>query len=131
MLELTTEKNNVDTENTNIVNISNENDDIENQELKRNFYFKNNKTMNSSSTQINNKVEELSNNSSSKSINTIVNSHSNSRVFIENSKTRNMLFKLNFDNVKRSPANGNYILLLLLYIQLLLLYYLIIYVNFF
>jgi len=102
ILELKTEKNNIDTENINIVNINNENE-IEVTELKRNFSFKNSKIL-SPSSHTNNKNETLPKSSSVKSINTIVNSPSASGIFSESPKS-NILSGLNYDNIKRAPAN--------------------------
>jgi len=102
ILELTTEKTNIDTENTNIVNINNE--VTESPELKRNFSFKNSKIFNTSNSNIN-KIDGLPKSSSNKSINTIINSQSSSRLFFDDSKSKNILSELNFDNIKRAPAN--------------------------
>ena len=104
VLELTTEKNNIDTENTNIVNINS--DVTETPEMKRNFSFRSSKILNTSGSNIN-KIEEMKKSSSNKSINTIVNSHSGSRLFFEESKMRSVLAEINYDNIKRAPANGN------------------------
>ncbi|ORX84748.1 ankyrin [Anaeromyces robustus] len=96
ILELNTEKNNVDTENTNILNINN--DVTETQELKRNFSFKSSKILNSTSNV--NKIEGLPKSSSNKSIN-----NSGSRLFYDDIKSRNCLLNINYDHIKRAPAN--------------------------
>ncbi|ORY82862.1 hypothetical protein LY90DRAFT_375575 [Neocallimastix californiae] len=105
MLELTTEKNNIDSENANILNINNDNEEIEILELKRDFSFRNSKLLNASTSHINNKIEGFQSNFTVKSVNTIINSPSTSRIFIEDSKSKNLLSGLNFDNVKKAPAN--------------------------
>jgi len=104
VLELTTEKNNVDTENSNIVNISNE--DFEISELKANFSFKSSKFISPSLIQENKEgFSGLPKSSSNKSLNTIINySPNGSRIFIDDSRS-SLLSGINYDNIKRAPAN--------------------------
>jgi len=100
--ELKTEKSDISTENSNIVNINNE--EIELHELKRNFSFKNSKMLNASNSHMN-KVEGLQKSLSNRSINSIHNSHSGSRIFIDDLKPKNIFSDINYDSIKRAPAN--------------------------